>query len=149
VANLEDGRSVIPAAVTDATMRGLLTIYLDRPAEIDTPFSSATCDACGLERPVQKQPPWQTWKLLPGKTHDSPPPRYDLPEFYDRCPHCGERHWGGRWTWTHLRDRVPLHGEPDEADMAAADAELAAYRHDDEGDGDATHDGPDADDGTA
>jgi hypothetical protein len=99
--NLSLGRSRLPAGLTGDVMRHLLGVYLDRGTEVDQ--SSMTCDGCGLERPIQKQPPWPEWKLLPGKTHDSPPPRYDLPEFFRACPHCG----GAEWTWTHLRDDAP------------------------------------------
>ncbi|MBX9681830.1 MAG: hypothetical protein K2X38_23980 [Gemmataceae bacterium] len=48
---------------------------------------------CGLATPEQKAPPLSEWKLLPGHIQGvGPPPWYDLPRFFDACPHCGAGH---------------------------------------------------------
>jgi hypothetical protein len=105
--NLAVGRSRLPDGLSEGAMRRLLGIYWDRAAEIDQ--HSVRCDGCGLERPMHRSPPVSEWRLLPGKTHDSPHPRYDLPEFFAACPHCGEASWG----WTHLHSRTPTHADGD------------------------------------
>jgi hypothetical protein len=48
------------------------------------------CRQCGLATPDHKAPPTSEWKLLPGRVQGvGPPPWYDLPRFFDACPHCG------------------------------------------------------------
>jgi hypothetical protein len=59
-----------------------------------------TCRQCGLLRPCRKQPPMNTWKLLPGRFPlEGRRPWYDLPpDFFAVCPACG----AGEVDWSHL-----------------------------------------------
>jgi len=85
-------RSRIPPDISFAVMGELTDLYTHRGEEIDSYFP--VCDGCGLRRPAHRHPPLSEWKLLPGRTPlVGEPPWYDLPEFFDSCPHCGTKEW--------------------------------------------------------
>lgn len=72
-------------AVTPEVMKALLLAWLS--PEVD---GAVVCNGCGLEYPQHRRPPFNDWKLLPGKTPGvGEPPWYDLQEFFHACPHCG------------------------------------------------------------
>jgi hypothetical protein len=93
--DLCDGCSRLPK-LSPEVMRDLLRAWLSPQAD-----GGMVCNGCGLEYPRHKAPPMGEWKLLPGRRpREGPPPWYDLPEFFQACPHCG----GSRYDsdWPHL-----------------------------------------------
>ncbi len=96
--DLAEGRCRLPPDLSVETMQQLLLAFTSPEAD----SMASVCAQCGLEWPRHKCPPINEWKLLPGKTHDSPPPRYDLPEFFPGCPHCGTPPYNGGMDWPHL-----------------------------------------------
>jgi hypothetical protein len=100
--HLGEGRSLLPEDIQEDTLAALVRVYVDRHEDVDE--LSATCAACGLERPWRRRPPLGAWKDIPGKVPlEGEPPWYDLPpQFFAVCPHCGAE----QWQWTHLRQPV-------------------------------------------
>jgi hypothetical protein len=93
--SVRSGTSRLPelsAEVSAALIRAWLSSELDE--------RQWTCKQCGLLRPCRKQPPMNTWKLLPGRYPlKGPPPWYDLPpDFFAVCPACGAEDA----DWSHL-----------------------------------------------
>jgi hypothetical protein len=85
VHNLNFGRCRLPDGLTEATVRQLLAVCLDRTAEVND--LSCCCDGCGLQRPHRK------WRARFDGTDGKPPA-----DFFAACTHCGQTDW----TWTHL-----------------------------------------------
>ena len=80
--------SRLPQDIKPEVVRSLLDVFLNRYDQVDS--FDLVCTACGLCRPDHKFPPYNEWRLLPGKTPMvGDPPWYDLPEFFRDCPHCG------------------------------------------------------------
>jgi hypothetical protein len=88
--------SHLPPDISADTMGRLALIYLDRAGEIDR-GPGCVCEQCGLHRPIHVKPPVSQWRLAPGCLPADRPLRYDLPEFFDRCPNCGDE----AWMWEH------------------------------------------------
>jgi hypothetical protein len=82
--NLQEGRCRLPK-LSPEVMRDLLVAWLSPECN-----GGVVCRGCGLEYPKHRHPHYSEWKLLPGKEPGvSPPPYYDLPEFFKQRPHCG------------------------------------------------------------
>jgi hypothetical protein len=87
------GRSKLPNLQVQTT-RALLEAWLHPKVYC----YSMVCLACGLCRP-ELDPVGLTWEILPGKVPlVGPPPWYDVPNFFNCCPHCQST----RHNWTHL-----------------------------------------------
>jgi hypothetical protein len=82
-------RSRIPADLSPETMRRLVEVYIHQLDEVES-GSLPVCTACGLRRPHRKCPLLSELQLRPGGVPGTPG-AYLLPEFFDRCPHCGDR----------------------------------------------------------
>jgi hypothetical protein len=94
------GRGRLPA-LDAAAMKGLLLAWLS-PARDQF---ACVCRQCGLLYPHHRWPPYNEWKLLPGKVpRVGSPPWYDLPEFFASCPGCGAS--TNDFDWSHLVDGV-------------------------------------------
>ena len=90
VMNLADLDCRLPPDLKPQTMGAVLEVFLHQFDLMDT--STEVCTACGLRLPTHKSPPYNEWRLLPGKTPMvGDPPWYDLPEFFRGCPHCGTK----------------------------------------------------------
>jgi hypothetical protein len=102
--NLHNGRSRLPACLTEEVVRELVRIRLEEADRCES--FAAVCLQCGLEYPVHKAPPVTEWKLAPGCSPDERPLRYNLPHFFshDGCPACGESSKAGHMQWAH---RIP------------------------------------------
>jgi hypothetical protein len=88
-------RSRLPPEMAQDTMARLVAVYTEQAEKVDS-CGACVCAGCGLLRPRHKSPPLSEWKVLPGKVPGvGSPPWSDLPEFFDRCPHCG----ADGWTW--------------------------------------------------
>jgi hypothetical protein len=96
------GRSRLPECLTQEVMRRLVLTRLDEADKCE-PYE-AVCLRCGLQYPRHKCPPISEWKLVPGRSPDERPLRYDLPYFFDHdgCPACGTSSKAGEMNWAHL-----------------------------------------------
>ena len=98
--SLEQGTSRMPKLAPEP-MAALCRAWLSP----EVGFYVHVCRQCGLARPDHKAPPTSEWKLLPGRAAGvGPPPWYDLPRFFDACPHCGANHLDFDYV-TQVRDK--------------------------------------------
>jgi rubredoxin len=100
--DLCDGCCRLPE-LAPAVMKDLLLAWLSPDAD-----GAVVCKACGLEYPHHRPSPQNASRVLPGRSPvEGAPPWYDVPEFFESCPHCGaSRH---EMDWPHL---VPMHDHP-------------------------------------
>jgi hypothetical protein len=105
--DLLEGRCRLPKLSPEAC-KALLLAWLS--PEVD---GAMVCNQCGLEYPRHRAPSMSEWKVLPGKIPlQGPPPWYDLPEFFQTCPNCGDSRFN--MDWPHLiRDKYYLWMELD------------------------------------
>ena len=90
LSSLEQGTSRMPKLAPEA-MAAVCRAWLSP----EVGCYAHVCCQCGLATPDHKTPPTSQWKLLPGRTQGvGTPPWYDLPRFFDACPHCGANHLG-------------------------------------------------------
>ena len=88
IRGIADIDSRLPPDIKPEVVRSLLDVFLHRYDQVES--FDMVCTACGLCRPNHKFPPYNEWRLLPGRTAMvGDPPWYDLPEFFRDCPHCG------------------------------------------------------------
>jgi hypothetical protein len=84
--------SRLPPDLAPDVLAVVVRVYLDRPADVG---SATACTSCGLLVPDHKWPPLESWRLAPGCLPTDKPLRYDLPRFFDACPHCHGADAGG------------------------------------------------------
>jgi hypothetical protein len=83
---LTRGETNLPANLAPATVATIVRVYLEH-ADLVDPLSQP-CPTCGLLVPQHTYPPLSEWRLAPGCKPSDTPLKYDLPKFFNSCPHC-------------------------------------------------------------
>jgi hypothetical protein len=98
--------SRIPPDLKPDVAAELLTVYRDRPGDVDG-LCRFVCVECGLLRPKHKSPPIPDWVYPAGHDPAVVPIPYRLPAFAFEaaCPHCGAA--GTMWSIRTLERDYP------------------------------------------